>query len=319
MTSRRRFLTVTAGAALLASRGSHAQPVFRLGVLAPGPRNPYQDAFFETLRVLGYTDGVNLSVERRLVPPPEYPPRILELVRAKPDVIYAMGSAAVRATMNATRDIAVVATDLETDPVASGYAQSLARPGGNLTGIFLDLPEFSAKRLELLREALPTVSNVMVLWDATQDRAPLSRMDTAAQAMKLRLILAEMQDPQDLAGAFAGSVKQQAHALLVMQSPVLDANNQRILALAVQHKLPVIAMFSEFAAGGALISYGPNAHDMVARTANYVGKVLKGIKPGNLPIQRPVKFDLVVNLKTAKSFGLRIAESVLVRATEVIR
>src|SRR5512145_717402 len=164
MICRRQLLAFLTLGGLAGSKASNAQQrkVLRLGFLAPGPGNPWEEGFFRTLRGLGYTEGQNLIVERRLVPPAELPSMAIELARMQLDAIYVQGSAAVRATMAATREIPTVATDLETDPVASGYALSLAHPGGNLTGIFLDLPDFSAKRLELLKEALPNVSTVMV-------------------------------------------------------------------------------------------------------------------------------------------------------------
>jgi putative ABC transport system substrate-binding protein len=321
MIRRRRLLALLALGGLAGSNASNAQQrrVFRLGFLAPGPGNPWEEGFFRTLRALGYTEGQNLIVERRLVPPTELPSMAIELARMQLDVIYVQGSAAVRAATGATRDIPIVATDLETDPVASGYAVSLARPGGNLTGIFLDLPDFSAKRLELLKEALPNVSTVMVLWDSSLDRAPLSKMDAAAGALKLRLVLGEVRNASDLPGVFAAAVRQKVEAVLVMQSPTLDANKDSILGLAAKYRLPLTAVFASFATGGALVSYGPNGTDMVARTATYVDSVLKGMRPGDLPIQRPVKFDLFVNLKTAKSFGLTISDSVLLRADGVLR
>jgi putative ABC transport system substrate-binding protein len=320
MVLRRRFLAFLALGVFVGSKASRAQQgrVFRLGFLAPGPGNPYEEAFLRPLRALGYTEGQNLIVERRLVPPPELPSMALELARMKLDLIYAQASAAVRAAMTATREVPIVATDLETDPVASGYASSLARPGGNLTGIFLDLPEFSAKRLELLKEALPAVSRVMVLWDPSLDRAPLSRMDSAARVLKLRLSLAETRSAADLDNAFQTAIKHKAQAVLVMQSPTLDASKDQIVDLGAKHRLPVIAVFAGFTAAGALLSYGPDTDDLVARSAAYVDKVLQGMKPGDLPIQRPTKFTLVVSSRTAKALGLTVSQSVLLRADEVI-
>ena len=321
MIDRRRFLSSVAVGFMLVSQSSKAQQgrVFRLGFLAPGPGNPYEEIFITSLSKLGYTEGQNLIVERRLVASQDFPSMALELVRMKPDLIYVQGSAAVRAVMSATREVQIVATDLETDPIASGYASTLARPGGNLTGIFLDLPEFSAKRLEILKEALPSVSSVMVLWDASLDRAPLSKMDAAARVLKLRLVLAEMRTAADLDNAFEAGVKSKPQAVMIMQSPTLDAQRDRILNLAAKHRLPVAAVFANFATGGAVLSYGPNAHDMVARSAAYVGRVLQGKRSGDLPIQRPEKFDLVANLKSAKSLGLTIGQSVLLRADNVIQ
>lgn len=321
MIDRRTFIVSIGVGVLVEPHGSQAQQrrVSRVGFLAPGPGNPYEEIFLSSMRQLGYAEGKNLIVERRLVPSEVLPRMALELVGMNLDLIYAQGSAGVRAAFNATREIPIVATDLETDPIASGYASSLARPGGNLTGIFLDLPEFSAKRLELLKEALPAVSQVLVLWDASLDRAPLSKMDTAARALKLRLALAEMQATADLDDAFESAVKHKVQAVMVMQSPTLDSHKDQILSLGRKHRVPVIAVFANFTADGALLSYGPNAHDMVARSAAYVAKVFQGKNPGDLPIQRPTKFDLAVNLRTARSLGLTIRQSVLLRADEVIQ
>jgi putative ABC transport system substrate-binding protein len=159
----------------------------------------------------------------------------------------------------------------------------------------------------------------MILWDTSLDRAPLSKMDAAARILKLRLILTEMQAGADLAKVFEAAVKRKAEAVLVMQSPTLDSHKDEILNLGAKHRLPVFAVFAFFTADGALLSYGPNIDDMVVRSAAYIDKVLRGMKPGDLPIQRPTKFDMVVNSRTAKSLGLTIAQSVLLRADEVIR
>ena len=241
-----------------------------------------------------------------------------ELVRMNIEVIYAGGSSGVRAAFNATREIPIVAVDLETDPIASRMVASLARPGGNLTGFFLDLPEFSAKRLEILKEALPTVSRVVVLWDSSLDPAPLSRMDSAARTLKLGLIRSEVRTVADIENAFRTAADRKAQAVMVMQSPTLDGYKDQILQFGEKYRLPVFAVFANFAAEGAVLSYGPNVNEMVARSAAYVDRILRGAKPGDLPIQRPVKFDLLVNLKAAKALGLSITHSVLVRADEVV-
>jgi len=321
MIRRRTFLASFAVGLLLPWRTGKAQParVFRIGWLMPGPKNRYEDTFIGSLPKFGYTEGQNLIVERRSGAPGDLPSMALDLVRMKVDLIWAGGSSAVRAATGATREVPIVAVDLESDPIASGYASTLAHPGGNLTGFFLDLPEFSAKRLEVLKEALPTVSRVMVLWDSSLDRAPLSRMDAAARVLKLRLIFAEMREAADLANVFEAAVKRKAQAVLLMQSPTLDSHKDKILNLGAKYRLPVFAVFAFFTADGALLSYGPNIDDMVVRSAAYIDKVFRGMKPGDLPIQRPTKFDMVVNSTTAKSLGLTIAQSILLRADEVIR
>jgi len=321
MRSRRSFLRTLLASGLVACTPGLAQQtkVVRLGYLIPGPQNPYERVLLDALRDAGYVEGQNLLVERRLGTPGELPAMAEDLVRKRVDAIYAGASSGVRAAANATKEIPIIAADLETDPVASGYVTSLARPGGNLTGFFLDLPEFTAKRLEVLKDALPHVTTVMVLWDSSLDRAPLKRLDSAAQALGPRPVLVETQGGNDLDTAFNSALNRKAQAVLVMQSPSLDARKDRILELASKHRLPVVAMFANFAAAGAILSYGPDVRDMVSRSAEYVDRVLKGANPGELPIQRPVKFDLVVNQRTAIGLGIVIGQPLLVRADEVIR
>ena len=321
MISRRRFIGFLAAGLMLVSRSSKAQQnkVFRIGLLLPGPESPYQEAIIDSIRNVGYTEGKNLVVEYRAVAPEELPSAALDLVRLKVDLIYTIASSGVRAAVHATREIPIVAVDLETDPVASGYASSLARPGGNLSGFFLDLPEFSAKRLEILKEALPSISGVTVLWDATLDRTPLSRMQAAARALKLRLVVVDVQATSDLEKAFQAASRRKHQAVMVMQSPTLDGYMGQILRLGTTYRLPVSAVFGNFATDGALISFGPNGPNMLQRSATYVDRVLRGAKIGDLPIQRESKFDLIVNARTAKSLGLTIASSILFRADRVLR
>jgi len=321
MICRRAFLGILTAGALLASRGSRAQhgKVFRVGLLYLGVQNPYGDLARESLRKLGYAEGNNLIIERGFAAPEDLPAAALELVRKRVDVIWAGASPSVRAAIAATKQIPIVAVDLETDPIASGYVSSLARPSGNLTGFFLDLPEFSAKRLELLHEALPTISGVTVLWDPSLDRAPLRTIHAAARGLKLRVAVTEVQTAADLDAVFRVAAGGKGEAVMVMQSPRLDAYKDHILRLGAKYRLPVVAVFANFAASGALLTYGPNIEDMTVRSAAYVDRLLQGAKVGDLPIQRPTKFDLILNAKTAKSLGLAIEQSVLVRADEVLR
>jgi putative ABC transport system substrate-binding protein len=321
MICRRTFLRSLAIGVFLAPCGSKAQQgrVFRVGLLYLGLQNPYGDLARDSLQKLGYTEGKNVVFERGFAAPEDLPSMALELVRKKVDVIWAGASPSVRAALSATKEIPIVAVDLETDPVASGYVSSLARPGGNLTGFFLDLPEFSAKRLEVLADALPSVSGVTVLWDPSLDRAPLSTIHAAARTLKLHLVVTEVQTAPDLDGAFRAAANRKGEAVMVMQSPRLDAYKDQILKLGAKYRLPVVAVFANFAAAGALLSYGPNIQDMTTRSAVYVDRVLQGAKAGDLPIQRPTKFDLIVNARTARSLGLTIEQSVLLRADDVIR
>ena len=319
---RRTFLALCAAGLLAPWRSGKAQRdrVFRVGLFGPSALPPgIQEIARSALRNLGYIEGQNLILERRLGEPQDLLSMARELVRMNVDVIYAGASSAVRAAASATREVPIVAVDLETDPVASGFATSLAHPGGNLTGFFLDLPEFSAKRLEVLKEALPTVSRVLVLWDPSLDRTPMSGMDAAARAFRLRLIVKEVQTAADIESAFRAAADHELEAAMVMQSPTLDGYKDRILERAAKYRLPVFAVFPNFAVDGALLSYGPNIEDLVARSMAYVDKVLRGTKPGDLPIQRPAKFDLFLNLRTAKSLHFTVPTSVLMRADEVIQ
>ena len=320
MIGRRTFIGYFAAGLALAAKSSSAQQgkVFRVGVLLPGPRNPFKDYFISSLRDAGYIEGQNLILDFRNVHPAELPAAAQELVRRNVDVIWAAASSSVQAAIKATRDIPIVAVDLESDPLASGYALSLARPGGNVTGFFLDLPEFGAKRLEVLKEALPGVSSVTVLWDPTLDRAPLGKMNAAARDLKLRLAVKEIRTAEDIEKAFEG-VNRRSHAIVMMQSPTLDSYGVRIVKLGEKLRVPVMAVFAVFVGEGALLSYGPSATGMVVQSADYVDRVLRGARPGELPIQRPVKFDLALNLRTAKALGVTIAPSILQRADQVVR
>ncbi|MGH8614258.1 MAG: ABC transporter substrate-binding protein, partial [Gammaproteobacteria bacterium] len=321
MISRRSFIGFLAAGLVLTSRSrsSNAQQgkIFRVGVLLPGPQNPAEEFFRSSLRDLGYTEGKNLVLEFRNVPPENLASAAQELVRMNVDVIWAAASNSVRAAVSATKKTPIVAVDLESDPLASGYALSLARPGGNVTGFFLDLPGFSAKRLEILKDALPKLSSVTILWDPTLDRAPLSTINAAARELRLRLVVNDVRSAKDLERAFEG-VNRRSHAIVMMQSPTIDSYGVQIVKLGEKFKVPVMAVFAIFVAEGALLSYGPSGRGMVVQSATYVDRVLRGARPGDLPIQRPFKFDLAVNAKTAKALGLTIGQSVILRADEVI-
>jgi putative tryptophan/tyrosine transport system substrate-binding protein len=273
----------------------------------------------DALHERGYVEGKNLVIDYRFGAPDELQTLAAELVRTDVELISCGASAPLRAVMAATRDIPVVAIDLETDPVASGYAVNLARPGGNMTGFFLDLPEFSAKRLELLKEAIPQVRRVVALWDPVLDRAPVTSLEAAADALGLRLLLKAVENEVSLLDAFKASSEVKAGAVIVMQSPRLDLLRSKILDLAEERRIPVFALFADFAADGGLLSYGPNVDDMTAQTVDYIDRIFKGAKPGELPIQRPTRFDLVLNLRTARRLGLTVPTSVQTRADVVIQ
>jgi ABC-type uncharacterized transport system substrate-binding protein len=319
-------LTLVVGLLLAAPWAAMAQPatkVFRVVELNPIPPSPQfetQRVFRRTLRELGYVQGVNIVVEDRFAGDSEA--RLLqyagEAVRLKADVIVAVSSASVRAAANATKTIPIVGLDLETDPVASGFIASLARPGGNLTGFFLDLPELTGKRLELLKETLPGITRVALLLDPTMDPAPRRAAESAARSLGLTLQIVEVRGRGDFEGAFKAAVRGGNRALMVADSPMMSAHPKLIADLAVKHRLPTASTFSSFAHAGILMSYGPNLADLFRQAAAYVDRILKGARPGDLPVQRPTRFELILNQATAKALGLTIPESVLVRADRVL-
>ena len=299
-----------------------AARVPRIGFLTPiaGP-SPNSEAFQHALHERGWVEGQTIAIEYRWAAAQHDRLRdhAAELVRLPVDVLVAVSSQAVQVARHATQTIPIVALDLETDPVASGLAVSLAQPGGNLTGVFLDHPELGGKWLELLREALPEVTRVAVLWDPAMHPAPLHATEVVARSLGVPLYTLAVHGPHEFASAFETTARERARALLVFQSPMLFVHHARIADLAVTNRLPTIALFREFAQVGGLLSYGPNIQEVFRRAAVFIDKILKGAKPGEVPIERPYKFELVINLKTAKALGITMPPTLLVRADEVIQ
>jgi putative ABC transport system substrate-binding protein len=295
---------------------------FKLATLVPSPPVPrFSELHVKTLRDLGYVEGRNLLFMERWASGSEE--RLhrdaAELVELKVDVIWGGSSAGVRAAANATKTIPIVAVDLESDPVANGWAASLARPGGNVTGFFLDLPELSGTRLEQLKELVPGLSRVAVLWDASLDRTPLKATEGAARALGLRMITLEVRRPEELERAFRTAIMKRAQAVLMWGGPMFDGSASKIAALAAQHRLPISGFFPLHTESGFLLSYGPDIDDLIRRSWVYADRILKGEKPGNLPVQRPAKFHLVLNLKTAKALGITFPQTLLLQADNVIK
>ncbi len=290
----------------------------RIGVLTLFPLDsPFSQAFRRGLRELGYVEGQNLAVEWRFAQ--RDPDRLAaELVGLKVDLMVAGGTEAAQAAQRATRTIPVV-FPLADEPVALGLVASLARPGGNLTGLTSLNVELSAKRLELLREALPKVGRVAVLGA----RYPLSTLalreaHVAARTLGIKLQYLEMGGPEDLNGLFAEMLKERAEGLLLLPAPPIATHPERIGELARNHRLPGISPVRGFVEHGGLMAYGPNIPEMFHRAATFVDKILKGAKPADLPVEQPTRFELVVNLNTAKALGLTIPRSILIRADQVI-
>ncbi len=242
-----------------------------------------------------------------------------DLARLSVDVIFARGPAAVTAAKEATRTIPVVAVDLESDPVAAGFVRGLARPGGNITGVFLDLPELSGKQLQLLKEIVPQLSRVAVLGDPVLNAPQFRATEVAARALAMHLQSVEVRALKDFNGALEAAKKGQARAVLLLSSPLVFNVRTRIAALAVEKRLAAVSMFVEFAEAGGLLAYGPSLRESFRRCGAYAGKILQGAKPGEMPVERPERFDLVINLKTAKALRLTIPQSVLGRADQVIQ
>ena len=296
--------------------------VFRIVELNPSSAPQEQQRVFrQTLRELGYVQGENILIEDRFAAGSEDRLResAAEAVRLKVDVIFAVSSLAIRAATNATKTIPIVGLDLESDPVASGFIAGLARPGGNLTGVFLDLPELNGKGLELLKEAIPGIARVAVLRDPAQNTALLRGAEVAARSLGLQLQIVEARGSSDLESAFRAAVRGRNRALMVIPSPRFGAHRKLIGDLAAKHRLPTTSMFSHYTETGLLMSYGPNLYGLFSQAAIYVDKILKGAKPGDLPVQRPTRFKMIVNLKTARALGLTVPQSILIRADRVIQ
>jgi putative tryptophan/tyrosine transport system substrate-binding protein len=295
----------------------------RIGVLfRGGPGGSRLEAFRHGLHDLNYIEGKNIIIEYRFAKgnSERIPDLAADLIHKKVDLIITSGTAQARAIqqVTTTTPILVVVTG---DPVGTGLVASLARPGGNITGFSIMSPELSGKRLELLKEAVPKIKRVGVLWDALQpdNIHDFKTTQLAAGALGLKLQSLEVQRAEDLKGAFLVTVKQRLHALVVIGGGIINFHQKRILAFEVENRLPAIHEVLSFAEAGGLMAYGVNVPDLFRRSATYVDKILKGTKPADLPLQQPTKFEFVINLKTAKQIGLTIPQSVLFRADRVIK
>jgi len=325
---RRRFMAALAGGLLAAPLAVEAQPankVPRIGVLWGGPAEfakPYLEAGRRALGELGYVEGRDFAVEYAFG---ERKPGAVDvlapgLVQRKMDVIVAAGDPAIYAARRATSTIPIVMVAAG-DPVGAGLVASLARPGANVTGMTFLSTELAAKRLEILKEIVPTVSRVAVLWnpDNPGGTHEFEAIQAAARIMRLTLQSLEVRTATDIEQAFGAMADKHAQAVLVVTDPVTAAYSGRPIAdLATKSRLPVVGELGEFTNTGSLISYGPSLLSMVQRVATYVDKILKGAKPADLPVEQPTKFELVINLKTAKALGLTIPPSLLARADELV-
>ena len=324
---RREFMALAIGGASmwpLPVHAQHPQKMARIGVLLPGTPASFAlraKAFLDGLRELGHVEGKTIAIEwkwgqDRVETLSEL---AAELVRSNVDVIVTGGTAAAKALKAAIQQIPIVVAIIG-DPVAAGLVENLARPNGNLTGFSIVAPELGGKRLQLLKEIVPNVSAVSVLLNTRnpQSQIELKEMQTAAGAMGLQLYPAEISSEVGLEDAFAAINQAAVQALVVLTDPILFSQRKRTVELAHSHKLPAMYFFQGFVEDGGLMSYGPSDADLFRRAAGYVDRILKGAKPGDLPIEQPTKFELFINLKTASALGLRIPESFFVRADKVI-
>jgi len=298
----------------------------RVGIIAVGAAS--DDTFagyrFEMIRGAlarhGWSEGRTVSFELRDArgDASRFGAIAAELVRLKVDVIWADSAPALRAAYAATHTIPIVAFDFTTDPVAEGYAQSYARPGGNVTGVFLDAPELSGKWLELLKATVPGLSTVAVLWDPSAGDAHARGLRAVAASFGVQLQIVEVRKPEQI-DAVASAFQPRPQALIILPSPMTFAENPRLVRLVMKQRLPATSIFRQFTEEGGLLTYGPEQASILERGAVQVTRILRGANPGDLPIERPTKFELVANLKAAKALNMTIPESVLARADNVIR
>jgi putative tryptophan/tyrosine transport system substrate-binding protein len=322
---RRMFLVTVAGGLLAAPLVADAQPaakVYRIGMLertSPAINAANLDAFRRGLRDAGYVEGKNLVIEYRSAEGRDdrFPGLATELVRLKVDLIVTRGTPAALAAKNATQAIPVIITGLA-DPVGQGVVASLARPGGNITGVSAIVTEIYSKRVELLRELAPRVSRIAAILNMSNPSIPPAwkEIERAAQSLGIQAQLVDVRKPDDLGPAFDGAMRQRADAAVVGLDTLTQANQRLIVDLAARHRLPAVYASAEFA--GGLIIYGVNYPDHYRRAASFAERIFKGAQPGDLPVERPTKFELVINLKTAKALGLTIPPSLLQRADQVI-
>jgi putative ABC transport system substrate-binding protein len=323
---RRRFLAALAGAAATwptAAPGQSGGRTAQIGFLYPGVAAVTESrisALRDGLRAGGYgaADRAEIPVRASEGDPARLAPLAADLAGRPVDVIVAVSPAAVQAARAATATIPIVAADLESDPVRSGFVASLAHPGGNITGVFSDFPEFGTKWLQLLKEAIPGLSRAAVLWDPATGPVQLEAVKAAGRLLGIRLEVAEVRAIAGIEPVFDSIGERRPDAVVILSSPIFGTNPKRIAALALARRLATATLFSEIARAGGLLSYGPNLFGMFRQTGTIVAKVLQGRRPADLPVERPTTFEMVVNRRTARALGLDLPDSVLLRADEVI-
>jgi putative ABC transport system substrate-binding protein len=323
---RRRFIVTLGSAAIawpLTAPAQQAAKVARIGFLGLGPASAWSsrmEALRAGLRDLGYVEGKNIIIEFRWADTVEQLPGLAaELVRMNVDVIFAPSSTMVEPARQATKTIPIVFSN-HADPIGTGHVASLPRPGGNITGLSELATELDAKELEILREAVPQVTQIGVLWNpTTPSQAPgLQSVKAAGERLGLTLHMAPAATVEDFDGAFASMAQENVGSLLVVPAPITTMQRARLAELALKHRLPAMFANKENVEAGGLMSYGADRNDLSRRAARYIDKILKGAKPADLPVEQASKYQLVINLKTAKALGLEIPPTLLARADEVI-
>jgi putative ABC transport system substrate-binding protein len=300
--------------------------ILRIGILMPASAAFFSarlEAFRQRLRELGYVEGKNIVIEYRYAEgkPERLPDLAAELVQLKVDVIVTAANSGTLAAKKASATIPIV-FGAAADPVGNGLVSSLARPGGNITGLSLMAPDLDGKRLELLKEAFPKVARVAFLWGGsggTRGNLPLTDMEAAAKALGLKLLSLPVRSLDDFDSAFARAKKERAQALITTSSGLINTQQRQVLDFAVKNRLPAMYPYIEFVDAGGLMSYAPNSTDLFRRAADFVDKILKGTKPADMPVEQPMKFEFVINLKAAKQISVTVEPNVLVRADRVIR
>jgi putative ABC transport system substrate-binding protein len=320
---RRQFIALLGGTAASWSLAADAQQQAgkqpRIGIISVEP-GELTEAFSQGLREDGYVDGQNIILDTRyyhgsLERIDEF---ARELVALKCSVIVAGSPYAIRAVLKETNTIPTVGIDLESDPVANGWVKSLARPGSNLTGLFLDIPELGGKQIELLRNVVPTLTRLAALWDPTIGTLQFNAIETAARSSGVTLESFPIRTAEEINDAVERAAQRRVDGMIVLTSPLIFNQRSQIADLALKARLPTINGFNLYPKVGGLMAYGPNFPSIFKRAASYVDRILSGVNPGELPIERPTKFELVINLKTAKALGLQVPWQLQQLADEVI-
>jgi putative ABC transport system substrate-binding protein len=317
---RRRLFLSVGGAIALPAR---AQSILRVGFLHPGKveaGNVRLTAFAEGLRNKGFVEGKTVAISVRAA---DFDPGRLaqyagELIDSKVDVLFVVGTRAIQEARTRTQSLPIVALDLDSDPVAGGFVQSLAHPGGNLTGLFFDFAEFSGKWLEMMGEIIPGLKHVAAVWDPGTGPVQIDAAVAVARTRGVALEVIKVDSPSAMAPGFREAADKKVQAVLILSSPIFGTLARQTADLALANRLPAITMFPEFAQVGGLIAYGTDQTDLFRQGGEFVGKVLGGAKPADLPVERPSRILLAVNMKTAATLGLTIPQVILLRADQVI-